>query len=67
MEEEIRYIYIVIDKTMHSYEAICGIYDDFDKAMKSNAWEQYGETPDERGFGNDLFIYKEQINFEICQ
>lgn len=60
-----RYIYIVIDKESHSYEAILGVYDNFDKAMASGAWSVYGETPDKDGYGVNLFIYKEELNKDL--
>jgi hypothetical protein len=58
-------VYIVIDKNMHSYEAILGIYDTFEKAMNCNAWANRGEVPDKEGNGDSLFIYDEFINKEL--
>ncbi len=57
-----KYVYIIIDREMHSYEAICGIYDSFDAAMKSDVWAECGETPDHRGYGKSLFIYEEIVH-----
>ena len=59
-------VFIVIDKNGFSYEAILGIYDTFEKAMDSNAWKEYNNTPDTNGVGDTLFIYKEKVNKEIC-
>lgn len=59
------HVYIVIDQDMHSYEAILGVYDSFEKAMGSNAWSNRGITPNERGEGDSLFIYTQEINKEI--
>ena len=56
-----REIFIIVDQSMHSYEAICGVYDSFDKAMVANIWEERGETPDETGYGEDLFIIKYKV------
>jgi hypothetical protein len=58
-------IYIVIDQDMHSYEAILGVYDSFEKAMGSNAWSNRGITPNERGEGGSLFIYTQGVNEEV--
>lgn len=46
---------------MHSYEAICGIYDSFDAAMESDVWAERGEIPDSKGYGESLFIYMEIV------
>ena len=56
-----REIYIIIDRDSHSYEAIMCIYDSFEKAMNSELWEQYKDTPDQNGYGDQLFIYKTGI------
>lgn len=58
-------VYIVIDQDMHSYEAILGIYDSFEKAMNCNVWSNRGIKPNERGEGDSLFIYKEELNKEL--
>lgn len=58
-------VYIVIDQEMHSYEAILGIYNSFERAMGSNAWSNRGITPNERGEGGSLFIYTQEVNREI--
>lgn len=63
--QPIKYVYILIDQQMHSYEAILGIYDSFDKAMSSKEWSKRGETPDRNGYGTDLFIYKEILNKDL--
>ena len=60
-----KFIYIVIDQDMHSYEAILGVYDSFEKAMNCNAWSNRGITPNERGESSSLFIYKEELNKEL--
>ena len=60
-----KYVYIVIDEDMHSYESILGIYDSFEKAMKCNAYENRGLTPNEKGEAGSLFIYKEELNKEL--
>jgi len=60
-----RVVYIIIDQDMHSYEAILGIYDTFEKAMNSNVWSNRGITPNEEGEGDSLFIYKEYVNKEL--
>ena len=60
-----KFIYIVIDQDMHSYEAILGVYDSFEKAMNCNAWSNRGIAPNERGDGGSLFIYKEELNKEL--
>jgi len=60
-----KFVYIVIDQNMHSYEAILGIYDTFEKAMNCNAWSNRGVVPNEDGYGDPLFIYKEEINKEL--
>lgn len=60
-----KFIYIVIDQDMHSYEAILGVYDSFEKAMNCNEWSNRGITPNERGEGDSLFIYKEELNKEL--
>ena len=60
-----KFIYIVIDQDMHSYEAILGIYDSFEKAMNCNAWSNRGIKPNERGEGDSLFIYEEELNKEL--
>lgn len=60
-----KYVYIVIDSDMHGYEAILGIYNSFEKAMNCNAWSNRGVIPNERGEGDSLFIYKEEVNKEI--
>ena len=59
-----KYVYIIIDNQMHSYESICGIYDSFEGAMESDVWVERGETPDSRGFGEDLFIYREMVKVD---
>jgi len=60
-----KFVYIVIDQEMHSYEAILGVYDTFEKAMNCNAWSNRGVIPNERGEGDSLFIYKEELNKEL--
>lgn len=56
-----KFVYIVIDQDMHSYEAILGIYDTFEKAMGSDVWSERGEVPDKNGRGDSLFIYEEVV------
>jgi hypothetical protein len=58
-------VYIVIDQDMHSYEAILGIYDTFEKAMNCNAWSNREIVPNKNGEGGSLFIYKEYVNKEL--
>jgi len=55
-------VYIIIDKTMHSYEAIAGIYDTRKEAMESPVWDHFGETPSADGYGENLFIYETNMN-----
>jgi hypothetical protein len=39
--------------------------DTFEKAMNCNAWSNRGVIPNERGEGDSLFIYKEELNKEL--
>ncbi len=60
-----KFVYLVIDQDMHSYEAILGVYDTFEGAMNCNAWSNRGVIPNERGEGDSLFIEKYEINEEL--
>ena len=59
--ETTNYVWVLVNIESHSYEAILGIYSSFDKAMNSEKWEEYEETPDENGTGEYLDIIKMKV------
>lgn len=57
-------LYLIINGGMHSYEAICGIYDSYEKAENSRFWENSGlEKPDKDGYSEEYFIWETKINW----
>jgi hypothetical protein len=59
--EQQNYVWVLINTQSHSYEAILGIYSSFDKAMNSEKWEEYEETPNEDGDGEYLQVIKMKV------
>ena len=55
-------VFIIVDKSMHSYEAICGVFDSFESAMNAPMWEDYELEPDSRGSADDYFIVEYKVN-----
>jgi hypothetical protein len=55
------YVWVLINTESHSYEAILGIYSSLDKAMNSEKWEEYEETPNENGDGEYLQVIKMKV------
>jgi len=54
-------VWLLINTESHSYESILGIYSSFDKAMNSEKWEYYEETPNQDGVGESLQIIKMRV------
>jgi hypothetical protein len=54
-------VWVLVNVESHSYGAILGIYSSFDKAMNSEKWGDYEETPDQDGTGEYLQIIKMRV------
>jgi hypothetical protein len=53
-------VFIIID-TSFGENPILGVYSNMNKALKSKVWAEFGETPNNKGEGNSLFVREEAI------
>lgn len=55
-------LHIIVNRQMHGYEAIMGVFETFDEALESEVWSENDEIPDVKGNSENFYIYETKFN-----